>query len=357
MTAYLANIALLFAEGAILLWQQPSDFKKKVFCALASLQWIALSGLRHYSVGADTLAYKVHGFDTVLYTSWSELMGAMWSVYSGAGGPKDPGYNLVVKAFQVFSQNYQMYLLFVAVVFTVPLGIFIYKYSRDPFMSFLIYSCLFSAFFAITGIRQTVATALVVLIGYHFIEQRRLVPFLVLSAVAFTIHKSSFVFVLLYFLAPMRLTRKRVIAVVAASVVVYMFRVPVTSLLASATGYEWYAQGYEGAGTWVFTAMMLLVLGVAAWKMPTILRAEPRAQSWFNAVLIGVLLIPLTFVDPSNMRAVQYFSFFLVLLVPEAIGAFKKKRERMLVAYTATSVLILLFMRGNPQYLFFWQGV
>lgn len=358
MTIYLINIALLFAWACLLLWNKPNEAKRKAFCIAATAQWVLLSGLRDITVGADTYSYKVFRFDPLLDTPWKDVFSAFSNSYFGTAGIKDPGYLVVVKLLQLVTVNYQVFLFLIALMFTVPLGIFIYRRSPEPFMSFLIYSCLFSSFFAITGIRQTLATALVVLIGYQFIEQRRLLAFLAIALVAITIHKSAIVFVPFYFIAPQRTTRPRALGLLLAAGVVYVLRAPIMRFLGDAMAYEQYSEQYVGAGgAWVFTAMLVLVLGAALWRAPLLLKEHPERMGWYNAVFVALLFTPLTFVDPNAMRVVQYFSLFLMLLVPAILESFEDKHERALGYLLAFALLVALFVRTDPQYIFFWQGV
>lgn len=350
------NIALLFVWAALFLWQPRERRNKKLFCALASAQWIALSGLRHVSVGADTWNYELH-FERVVAATWSDIFLNVWSTYFGPLDLKDPGYSVFVKTAQLLSSDYQVYLVLVAMTFTVPLGVFIYRYSSDPLLSFLIYSTLFYSFFAITGIRQTVATALVVLIGYHFIEKRRLIPFLLLAAVAFTIHASSAGFIPFYFLANKRLSGWIAMALLGAPLVVYAFRLEVMQFLAAVSGYEQYARQFEGAGAWVFAGMLVLTVIITLIRSSAIPMDELQANAAFNALLVGLVFTPLTFLDPNAMRVVQYFTLFLLVLAPALVGSFRSRNERAVVYLIAASALVFLFVRGNPQYLFFWQAL
>lgn len=111
----------------------------------------------------------------------------------------------------------------------------------------------------------------------------------------------------------------------------------------------------EGAGTWTFTTLLLMVAVITFWKRKVILRNNPQAKHYINALIFSLILVPLTFINPSAMRVVQYFSIFLVLLIPEIIQSFNLK-ERRVVYYVSVCVLIALFAMTNPNYIFFWQG-
>jgi hypothetical protein len=355
MTAYLFNILLICLFGVLFLLYKPSEQKKKLFCILASIQWIMLSGLRHISIGDDTSAYKINRFDLTINNSWKNIfMNFIDGIFRGVD-IKDPGYPIFEKTFQIFTTNYQIYLIVIALIFTISLGIWVYKNSSEPCISFLIYSCLFYSFFAITGHRQTIATALVVLIGYKFIKERKFFPFLLLVLVAFTIHKSAISFLPFYLIANIKITKKYLIAIGIIIPTIFIFKNQVMVILGTFMGYENYIEQFKGAGTWTFTAFLLLIAVVTIWKVKVMLFNNPQVTHYINGLIMAFVFVPLTFIDPSAMRVVQYFSLFIMLLVPEIIKSFNHK-ERVFVYYVAAAVLIGLFAKNNPQYLFFWQG-
>lgn len=355
MIIYLLNIFLIMLFGSIFLWYKPSSQNKKLFCILVTIQLILLSGLRHISIGADTYSYKVDSFDITIHETWRDLVNDFVNIiFKGADG-KDPGYHLFEKLIQIFSTNYQVFLMVIALIFTIPLGVWIYKNSIEPCMSFLIYSCLFSSFFTITGLRQTIATALVVLIGYKFIKERKFWSFLVLILVAFTIHKSAICFFQFYFIANKTITKKYLVIMSFVIIMMFIFRNQVMAILGNLMGYEQYISQYEGAAPWNFTTLLLILTIITVWKYKMILKNNLLSTHYINALLVAFVFVPLTFIDPTGMRVVQYYSIFIMLLVPEVIKSFSK-RERVIVYYIAATLLIVLYVKNNPQYLFFWQG-
>lgn len=352
MEIYIINILLIFVYAALFLYNRNLR-NKKTFCILASLNWILLSGLRDFSIGADTLAYE-YIFDRMVYRSWSSVLTEFFDIYFAGGQGKDPGYMIFEKFVQIFTTNYQVFLIIIAITFTIPLGIWIHKNSSEPAMSFLIYSVLFYAFFAITGLRQTIATALVVMVGYKFIKERRFWPFLIITLVAFTMHKTAICFFPFYFIANKKITKKYFTILLAIFPIFFVFKNQLMVLLGGVAGYEQYVEQFEGAGTWIFSAILLILLGVTIFKYKIMLKNNLLVTHYINALLIAFAFTPLTFVDPSAMRVVQYYSLFLMLLVPEIIRAFNKN-ERNIVYYVATASLLILFAKNEPQYLFFWQ--
>ncbi|QUE87223.1 EpsG family protein [Exiguobacterium alkaliphilum] len=349
MTIYLVNLALL-VMWAMLLMRSDASYKRGWFVTFATIQWIVLSGFRHITVGDDTAQYKALFLGTEGLPV-SALTNDFFKIVFTES--EDPGYYLFQRLVQFVITDYQVYLVLIALIFMIPLGYFIYKYSTEPLISFLLFSVLFYEFFAVTGLRQTVATALVVLIGYHFIRAKRLVAFLAILFVALTIHKSALIFLPFYFLADKRLTKPYILGMLGVIAALFAFRGPFFNLLVSLSGYDTYS-ALDGAGAINFSVMLMTVLLVALWRRDEILQNNPQAIHYFNALFLAACFLPLTFINPSMMRLVQYFTLFLLLMIPEIIKTFER-RERVVVYYAAVTLLLLLFLQDAPVYTFFWQ--
>jgi len=351
LNPYLINILLMIFWGFTILGNNNIKNPKKIFVIIATIQWILLSGLRHVSIGADTLAYRDNFYD-ISNQSWSTLFENFRNIIIFGQEGKDPGYTLFVKFIQLFTLNYQLYLIIIAMIFIIPMGKLIYKHSKEPLISFILFSTLFYSFFAITGHRQTIATALVVLIGYNFIIKRKLIPFLFLVGIAFTVHKSSLVFIPFYFIYNLKVKRSYMVLGLISFVGLMVFRIPYALFMQSISGYEYGI--YDDAGTLIFTTMIVAIYLITIWKLPAILKISKNSKHFVNALIIALIFTPLTWVNPSAMRVVQYFSIFLLLLLPSILLSFKKE-EYKIVYVIALSTLVLLFLLNNPSYLFFWQ--
>lgn len=358
MTVYLINIALMLIWAyAMFLGRGSTKFKnpKKIFCTAAAIQWILISGLRGLSVGADTISYNT-AFENVKTYSWDYIFRLNYDYLFKGLETKDPGYKLLMKIFQIFSGNYQVFLIFIAVVFTVPMAVWIYKYSKDPLLSFLVYSCLFYSFFAITGHRQTIATALVSFIGYEFISRRKLIPFLLCCFAAYMIHKSSLVILPFYFLINKKITRKYIVCIFVATVLTYIFRGKILVFLAESI-YTNYADTFgvnmtNGAYTYVAMFILLFIVGVARYK--SILPIEENSSYIFNAMFMATVFTPMLLANYAAMRISQYYSVVIMLLLPDIVESFEGK-EKTIAKCGVYGMLIILLMRNNPQYVFFWQ--
>ena len=328
--------------------------RKRRVCIVATINWIILSGCRSLSVGADTYTYKVNRFDVTMTRSFSEIFYDFYLKYALGADIKDPGYTLVEKIFQIFSHNYTLWLFFIAIIFMVPLGILIYKYSANPYLSYIVYSTLFYSFFSITGHRQTIATVLVVLLGCELIKNRQLIPFLFVISIASTIHASAICFLPFYWIAEIKINRFTIILYWILIGGAFIFRNQFLIILQSIVGYDEYQQT-EGAsaGTFMFLLIALTLFISFFWRCLKDVM-NPFLQMSINALFIACIFSSLLLINQAFMRIVQYYSLFIIFLLPECHRVFTRESKK-LFCFLVCLVMVILLVHQNPSYSFVWQ--
>lgn len=361
MIWYLLNIAILTIAYLLPERQNLSDIgqdvgpqKRKRICVLGTITWVLLSGLRHISIGADTPAYK-YIFNSVKKLSWSNAFEDLYDKYIGGMDIKDPGYPIFEKLFQVFSGDYQIFLVFIAVLFFISLGIFIYKLSKNPYLSYILFSTLFYGFFAITGHRQTIATAIVVLLGTFLIKKKKFIPFFLITLVMSSIHLSCLCFIPFYFISKIKINKFTLSAYWIAIVTSFFLRYELLELLQSIIGYDQY-QDFEGARAGTFLYLLIAFgLVVTLFYEKIIENDTGILRMSINALMLACFFSPLLLINQSTMRLIQYFSLFMLILLPEFAKIFKKRTDRTVYNMVVTLVLVGLFVLQDPTYKFFWQ--
>lgn len=344
---YLNGGKMAFLEG------ENDPRRKRCFCAFAATVWAGLSGLRHLSIGADTIAYE-WSFNQSQYKSWEQIANNVFGTYQRVLFVKDPGYAAVEKAVYTLGGQYRTFLIIIAIFFFGVLGSWIYHNSRVPYVSFLLFSSLFYSFFAFTGHRQTIATALVVLIGDRLIRRRKLIPFFFLVLLSSTIHKSCVCFLPAYFVFPFRnYSRKTYIAATLAGLILLLFSTPLWRFVGEWLHYEDFLENdIGGTGTFVFLYFLVLIIAIV--QFPQIVQNNTESYGIFNVLLLGSMTVAMSFVNQSFMRVQQYYTLYLMLLLPEIILSFKKQ-NRFLVATAGCGMLLFFYIMNKPDYMFFWQ--
>ncbi len=350
---YYANILILFLVDII--FPKTERKNKIIFCVTATLLWVLISGLRSTSIGADTETYRLM-FNEVLGTSWKEVIGN-FRYYLASEGAKDPGYTLLVKIIQIFTQNYQVYLVVVACVIFIPMGVWIYRYSEDPFISYLIFSALFYSFLAITGIRQSIAMSLVVFIGYGLVKKKKYIRFIILVLIASAIHRG--VLIALLYLPLSRLVKSRanivyMVLAIGLALILFVLRDSYTTLMAGILNFERYAIQQEGATPYTFTLIYISLLIVTILCHQRTMEKHPSSVMYVGAMFIGLICLPMVYVNQSAMRGVQMFSIYMMLLIPQILDTIFTKRDQVLVKMILAAVILVLLYTNNPTYAFFW---
>ena len=325
-------------------------------CIILILQ----SALRHVAVGADTYAYYLK-FEEIKLTSWQEIWENFRSVYV-LGEGKDAGYPLIQKVFQFFSGEYRIFLFFVAVIFFSSLGYFIYtqtKYISDVFVAIAIYEVLFYSFFSITGLRHTLATAFTFW-GLHFIRQRKLWQYTLLIICAAFIHKSVLLFYPFYFIARLNRPRQLLAASFVIFPVMFVFGRSVAgimALLSAQDNYMGYALSDANPTGAVDFSIFLLGCGILGWI--ALRNAKQRDSDMpiiYNAISIAIIFTPLTWIDSSLMRIVQYFSIFILVFLPYVINNLFRDYQTRIVAIVVLMVLFVsVIIMRNVDYAFMWE--
>lgn len=366
MNIFLINFILMLFEALILLYhprtkpnvsEKTLQQKKKWFVILQCVQWILISCLRADSVGADTANYA-RIFELHADISWEDCFEYFKEYY--IEGEElyefEPGYILFEKLVSSIWNNQWFYKFVVAVIFMNSLGRFVYKNSDDPFIAFLLYSGLFYNMFSLTGYRQVLSVAIGILWAYEYLKERKFVKFLLLVLIGATIHKSTLIFLVFYFISKKKITLSYAVTAIGAIFVMIALRNQLFEFVKGFVGYEEF--GAEGGFTQRNFLFLFSVLSfLAIWRCPYVIRKSPEATTYYNGLIMSAAMIPFAMVSPTSMRLVYDFAFMLMMLVPKVFHSFPDKRDTF-IAYSSSIVVFGFFIATKAiPYEFFWQAM
>jgi transmembrane protein EpsG len=318
------------------------------------------AGLRNVAVGRDTYQY-FQLFEDVKLSSWTSVYNDLLNYYRFGIG-KDIGYLFFEKTIQIFTNEFQLFLFVVAIIFFSALGNFIYRNTtklNDAVLAFLIYFVMYFTTFSTSTIRQSLSTA-AALYGYELIKKRKLFKFIILILFASLIHKSVLIFLPFYFISNLKKEKIFLLFTLLIFPVVFIYRVSLGDYFMIATGYEEYYQ-FDGAGAYNFTAFFVLISIIALFRRKLIIKNNFRARAYFFAFGLVLILLPLSWIHPAALRITMYFSLFMLLLIPEILTSYNNVSpmfRRNIFIYTII-FFIFLFIQSNwdnPSiYGFFWE--
>lgn len=184
MIPYLLMISFIIFGGLIF---QPSVTmqRKKIFLWFSFLWMFMLSGLRDISVGTDTETY---------ITLFKYI-----DSYNFSGSRYEKGFLYFLKAVHSISQSPSFLFFIVSGICVGTVCLLIYRYSKSPLLSVLLYITLKYYFFQMTGMRQALAIAF---IGLAFLNVDKIqTKWLIVKSILFiiiacSIHSMSIVAVI-----------------------------------------------------------------------------------------------------------------------------------------------------------------
>lgn len=246
MTIYWCLIAYVIFVGMSVPYFSFKD-KKKTIVILSVLGIVLVQGLRAGVVGTDLRSY-LPAFN--MSRNWDLFGGYKYQNY-------EIGFSLFTQLLSRLGVSETGYLLIISLIIHVLIGIVIYKYSAMPTLSFIIYICMGIFTFSFSGLRQAIAIA-ILFVSYICIRERKLIPFLILVALAISMHATAIVFLPAYWLCNMKIERKHYIIIVPITVAIFIFRRQLYILI-----YQIYKGGspiVTDTGAYAMLFLMVLIL-------------------------------------------------------------------------------------------------
>ena len=337
--------------------------EKKLFIFVIAYM-IFICGMRAYK------GINYVGIDTRNYYTMYLLQKSLTFKDIINNGDFDIGYTLLSWLFIKLDWEFAAIILCAAIVFVGSVAVFIYKYSKNRFMSIFVFVAMGLYFFGFTAIRQTLAMGICVC-AYMFAQKntgfKSLVVFVLLVWLASTIHASAIVFFPAYILQKMPFKTSRVVTLLVVAALAMLFKNQVTDLLfrfASQTSekYEIYTDvesGSVGMRLYLFVLMtvILRLIFFNSEKKPS------ENDNLIYMVQFMLILFPAVQSGGAVMRIYFYYYIFFVAYLPNMLESIDDIKTRRLAYLLLTYFLLFVYSGTNfavshlLPYQFFWQSV
>ncbi len=185
MAIYICLLLFIFIMGFTLtLLGKDSKKSNKIFLNIVFIAIFLVYSLRASSVGRD-----LPGYERVYNYTFRVSFFDFDYIYF------ENGYVLLMKLCALIGLNFQWFLTICNFIILFPIYLFIKKYSKNPFLSVIIYVCYMFFEFNMTGIRQAIATSIVLLAIYALIESKRcgILYYIAICYIATLFHKGAFI--------------------------------------------------------------------------------------------------------------------------------------------------------------------
>lgn len=343
MIAYAALMVIFFGMGAF--YRTRFDDKKrttKYMITTFFVVYLFLLCFRATSVGIDTINYVNRYFYPFYTMSWREVF--MFS-------SDEPGFSIFVKLISVITTNEQIFMSLAALVAVVPVMVLYRRESREAAVccSFFMISLLFEFFFS--GMRQSIAVGLAVP-AYYFAKSKRIVPFLLIVALAATFHISAIMMLFIYPIYHAKITGKWLWIVVPVMGLIFYYNRQIFTVLFELVGgkyFEKYSTLYGSTNQYGLLILFVLLSAYSIFMMDSKI-ADEDDIGLRNILLLATVIQ--CFAPLHNI--VSRMNYYYILFIPIAITRANQKCKHRYwqITKVASCVMTAYFI----FYFFFSKG-
>lgn len=334
-----------------------NDFEKKNRYALGFffIFLTFLLMLRHESIGSDTRSY-VYYFEKIANASWTEIgsFSLEW------------GYVILNKIVSIFSKEPQLILAVAALIVGAMMYPTYRRLNEDASLTIVLFCTMSTFVMMFSGLRQMIAIG-IGFIAYELTRHKKLIPFILVVLLAMSFHTSAFMLAFIYPLYYAKITRKWLLVVIPALVVVFIFNAQIFTFLA--TFLERFTE-YDSSMTQTGAYTMLIlfaVFAVFAFVIPDETLLDRETIGLRNFLLLALVIQMFAPLHTIAMRMSYYYIIFIPLLLPKIIACRSAKWKQVATvgrhvmlgffliyffynAYTGTNLRVF-------PYHFFWENV
>ena len=250
------------------------------------------------------------------------------------------GFTLFCKFLGSICHNKQILLIGCSVMAVVPVGYFIYKNSRNIWLSIMIYMAMpFFGTVNFSAIRQGIAIGLIIL-SFEFIREKRKFAFLITVIIACTFHSTAIVGLVAYPAYYFRISRKSAVyGGVGMLIAIYVLKEPLFYLLARLL-----AENPEIVKSHTVNLFLILTM---IYVMIVLFYKEDDIETRGFTNIFWMACATQAFAGVNNLagRVTWYFMSVLIVLLPNFLLNMNVK-EKQGLKYCAGLVGILACAMG-----------
>ena len=333
--------------------QKISAIEKKIWRKLfAILSFVPLTFIMavRYNVGTDFSAY--------------------WNMYRSTPRKNiEKGFVAFIDICKVFSSNPQFMFFLASIIICGCYFITFYRESENPPYSILIFVLCNDYFIAMSGLRQYMATAIMLLavpdIKKH--NWKKVFCFLIVAAL---FHKSIIIYVVLCLIyiinIPPLVSGGIVLCTYLVSNILSDFVIPLLLRLNFYAAYfeaSSFFSNREGKFDITYMIIFLCFFVLLCYEYKSVKKSE-KLKLMYSAVILSLLILSLSAVLPSNVRRLTWhMNSLLAIYIPTATRELPKKSLRQLMnsaiigSYIGvTTIYLLMDIHSVLPYQTFWKS-
>lgn len=329
--------------------------KKWKYSIATSFPIFFIMAFRASNIGNDTIGY-IRQFNELKKINFDEMLNADFSLFGRLRTEK--GYLVFSKVISLISGNEIFFLAVVSFILLICVVRFLVINTDDPVLGIFLFFTIGLFSFMMTGIRQSLAMS-ICLLAFEEAKKRHLIRFLLLIFLAFSFHKSSIIFVIVYFMVNQKLTIIKTFLLFVATFVLIRYLEPIQNLFNETLDYD-YSIEKTGNGQ-MFLIIMVALLVFTLYKYRENVNQNKDMLVLYNMQILCVILWILRLFTRTVERPSYYFMFAILVLIPNSINKWIKQSNRRIITIVLIVLFSVLFIyrtAGDPMfnpYNFVWN--
>lgn len=217
---YDINLLIITSLGIGLSLFKNSKFKTILFLFLTS-SFILFIYTARYGIGYDYFNYYIL-LNRCKSLSFMDILLLK--------GPIEPGFGIILKLISFITNDIVIMYLILGIIIFSSLSFYIFKYSDVPWISMYLF-VTFGFMFGIMNLVRQYFSAIIFLYAIKFIKQRNFFPYLLISLLAASIHKSALIIIPVYFIATLNISWKSLTFYASSTFLAYIFCDPIINFI------------------------------------------------------------------------------------------------------------------------------
>lgn len=328
--------------------------RRKYFLIIACAELIVLSGIRGYSVGADTSVY-LSALEYYKALPKTEILQAKL-VY-----PYDfeAGYFFLTKLCALLDFSKTTFLFLISTLIYIPIFVAIYKRSADPYISILTYFAFGFFSYSLGIFRQMIALSIVIC-GIQYTKDRKFFKYFAFIIIAMTFHSTALLALVIYFLYPLNWKINTRIFISMSAISLLFGNYIVNFMIIMIPKYSGYISGTLKQGGSYLMLILFVMLFAVQYLSSRMKTPSEYNKIMFDALGMTVLVQSLGYSLNIFGRAISFFSVYLIFMIPNFVESFAGKWRFIAKVGAIVCLFALIFNNLNGslryiEYVTFWS--
>lgn len=302
---------------------------KKLFISIICMQMFLLLALFNPSLRVDYIGY-FEGYNEISTYSLGEMLGKI-NIF---GYPQietlkcESGWMILNWLVAKIGLDFYGFLLLHGLFCISAVGVFVYRYSEKPWLSLALFIALGFYKYTFGILRQFMALCLF-LYAIPYVKERKVGKFMLIIAINFLIHRSSLIYVVLYFISKIKINKKIYVGYyVLALLVLLMSPHIIDNVIVPLLKLANYASYVPKQ--WELNFLVLII-----YALPVMIFATVDFDTFFESKINNIfcwgflLTLPIqamsTIHDMFGRLAFDYY-VFIIMLLPADLAAYRYEK-------------------------------